>query len=852
MRTSGVIALIVCAALAAVGQPSYRWENGGIRTIGRDDQIEAGGPLAGAEFHASRPVPSRISLYAPVANSIDLSTDYWRRGESRPLLLGISVDDQPRRWLGKEAWEYVVSPHTVRFERTEGDLHHSILYEFGLRDVAAVLAMDIRNDGKIPHTVELYTHLALVLRSCQSYFRIPAYRTRFDRERKAIIAAFDDMRVARASLFVQNVATPPASWTTDGGELAVRDSGWSGWVEGNGPLKGRELKRPDSASVPVAAFTYRESVGPGQVLRIVQVIGSTEQKKVPAALARCAKGWQAEVREYAARISRARSGDAGFHSGDAWTDSAVAYSRALLEANHHYLDGAVVPMPCPAEYNFFFTHDVLLTNLSAVMVEPDRVKRDLLYLRKLAKNNDLPHAYYWKDDGFITEYCNAGNWNNLWVILATAAYYRHTFDEKTALRLYPILTRALEKTLTMRKGNVLHGIEPDWWDFGKAPGARAYLTILTVRAIDEYVFLSARLGKNLERLSGFEKTAADLRRGLVDGLWDESQSYLFNTTPRGVDRHVYMGPLLAAVYEVLPPDLARKVVATAGERLFDPGIGVRTVWPADFHTDSTKAFYGVKANEAGDQYLYANGGIWYLGNAWYARALRSVGDIDGSFDFYRRAMTLDGILQSPRGQPALYEYRYADPASPDHGRVDKPAMMWSAGFCIGTAYRLAGFEDQVWNVSVGDDAPAPLQNVRAVFTFGGKKSLVRSGKGSTVTRLTVDGREIPSRFLPLDAASGSNIDVQMGPLRYPVIDSVNAVLHSASFDPQTRTMSFTLSSFAGHQTAVRLFTPWIARSVSLNGAPWRGWGVSSNPRGMLILRVRYSASAGPDICQIQF
>ncbi len=850
MRTFHLIAVLACSALALYAQPSYRWEGGSIRCDGPDDQIEAGGPLAGAEFHGSRPLPSRISLYSPVANSIDLSADYWRRGESRPFVVGISVDNKPRRWLGKEPWEYLVAPHTVRFERNDGDFRHSIAYEFGVRDVAMAVTIEVRNEGSTPHAVELYTHLAFTLRSCQSYARIPATRTRSDRAR-TIIATFDDQRLARAALFVQNVGTLPASWTTDGGELAVRDSGWSNWIEGSGSLNGKQLGQSGDAA-PVAAFTYRATVEPGKTLRVILLIGSTGQKEVPGAIARCAKGWRKELEEYAARIRKARYGDAGFHSGEAWTDSSVSYARALLEADRHYLDGSVVPMPCPAEYNFFFTHDVLLTDLSAVMFDPDRVKKDLLYLQSHAKDNDLPHAYYWKDDGFKTEYCGAGNWNNLWIILATAAYYRHTLEKQTALRLYPVLTKALEKTLTMRRGGVLNGVEPDWWDFGKAPGARAYLTILTIRALEEYVFLSARLEKNLPLLSGYEEAAEDLRKGLTAELWDESRGYLFNTTPSGFDRHIYMGPLLGAVYGVLPAGRAAKVVTTAGERLLDPGIGIRTVWPADFHTDSVKAFYGVKANEAGDQYLYANGGVWYLGNAWFARALRAVGEVGQSFDFYRRTMTLDGILQSPRGQPALYEYRYADQASPDHGRVDKPSMMWSAGFCIGTAYRLAGFEDRVWNISVGDPAPAPLQDVRAVFTFGTKQTIQRTGNGSMVTRLAVDGKEIPSRVLPLDVASGHSIVVDVGPLRYPFVDSLNAVLQHAEIDPQARTMSFTTSSYPGHETAVRIYTPWLAQSVVRNGFPWRGVEVSSTPRGTLIITVRYRASAGTDSLRIQF
>ena len=55
-------------------------------------QVEVGGRFAGMEFHDSRPLPSRISFYYPVANSVDLSTGYWERAASRPMALGIRVD----------------------------------------------------------------------------------------------------------------------------------------------------------------------------------------------------------------------------------------------------------------------------------------------------------------------------------------------------------------------------------------------------------------------------------------------------------------------------------------------------------------------------------------------------------------------------------------------------------------------------------------------------------------------------------------------------------------------------------------------------------------------------------------
>ncbi|MBP1692096.1 MAG: hypothetical protein H6Q32_1448, partial [Bacteroidetes bacterium] len=306
--------------------------------------------------------------------------------------------------------------------------------------------------------------------------------------------------------------------------------------------------------------------------------------------------------------------------------------------------------------------------------------------------------------------------------------------------------KCLEQTLSRRQGNVMHGTEPDWWDFGHAIGSRAYLTILTIRALEEYVFVSAWLRKNLSRLRSYEAMASELRDGLRKDLWDEPSGYLLNSIGSERDRHIYMGPLLAAVYGALPSEYAKRLVATAGNRLVDSRIGIRTVFPADFHTDSVKNLYKVKGNEAGDAFTYANGGVWYLGNAWYARALKSVGDVEGAFDFYARTMTLDGIVRSPSGQPALYEYRFADPDAANHGWIDKPTMMWSAGFCIGTAYLLSGMEDNVWNVTVAGNAPQALEHVRCAYTFGGPKTLERRGRGPMLIRMLAGKTDVPSRI----------------------------------------------------------------------------------------------------------
>jgi hypothetical protein len=851
-RVYGTIGMLSAAVLMATAQPALQWEGPhAVRFDGGYGQVEAGGPLAGVENHDSRPLPSRISFYVPVANSIDLSTDYWKRGESRPVVAAIAVDGGARHWIGKEPWTYVQSPHALQFFRSEGDLRLRIRHDFGLKSVAAAMSIVVKNTGEVAHDIDLYTHIVLALRSCQTYARFTPAQTHYDAARRAVIAAYAAPELARAIIIVQNTGLAPALWSINGEDLAVADSGWSNWTTRTGELSGNAAVKA-TARTPVAAFQYHARVQSGDSITITLVYSSVQPKDLAATLSANARSWRADITGYGKEVERSAAGIGSFRTGDAWTDSSVHYAGALLASNRHMLDGALLPMPCPAEYNFFFTHDVLLTNLSAIAYDPGRVKHDLQYIARRAKDGIIPHARYWKDNGFTTEYCPPGNWNNVWFILTSGAYLRHTNDTATVRPMLPLLKKALQQTLLRRKGNIMAGTEPDWWDFGKAEGARAYLTILTVRALEEYVFVAARLRSDLASLAQYEDDASALRGGLMRELWSEDAGTLLNTVGADRDHHIYMGPLLAPVFGAVPRDNGERIVDAVRRHLLDPAVGVRTVAPADFHTDSVKALYKVKGNEAGDAYWYANGGIWYLGNAWYAAALQAIGESDSALAFYRATMTLDGITRSPNGQPALHEYRYGDPSSPLRGVVDKPTMMWAAGFCIGTAYRLAGIQDNVWNVTVAGKAPDAFENVTAPYSFGTQKRIVRTGKGEMLTRMTADGREIASRILPTDALGASEISVTMGPIRHPFVDSVNAILHSAVADPQQRTMTCAASSYPGHVTRMRIVTPWLPDGITLNGKPWSTWRVTSTPRGTLIVEITYPASAGTDSIGLSF
>jgi len=111
------------------------------------------------------------------------------------------------------------------------------------------------------------------------------------------------------------------------------------------------------------------------------------------------------------------------------------------------------------------------------------------------------------------------------------------------------------------------------------------------------------------------------------------------------------------MYGTLNKDRSVQLLIQRTKELVDQRIGVRIVAPADFHTDSMISYFKLLGNEAGAPYAYANGGVWPHSTAWYILALQSCGKTDEAVEFLKRTLTLDGIAQSPMGQPAMYEYR---------------------------------------------------------------------------------------------------------------------------------------------------------------------------------------------------
>ncbi len=814
-------------------------------------QVEVGGHFAGAEFHGSRPLPARISFYYPVANSIDLSTDYWKRGVSQPMVLGVRRDNGKKEWLGKDAWTYVLSPHKALFTKADRGLEYRISYEFCLEQPAMVQKCVIRNLSRKTVSMEVYAHLALSLRTCQSYARKDSAWTEYDSAHYAVVANYDDADADKASIFVENVGAVPTSWTSSAQNLAVADSGTSNWLTSSG-LGFRLLPRGKKGPA-VAAFVYRKNILPGDSLSIIQVIGSCRREERSVTISTLAREWSTEVSSYDRFVREGAQGLATFTTGDPSLDRSAVWARGLLRSNKHYLDGKVVPMPCPAEYNFFFTHDLLLTDLGAVNFDLPRVKSDLLYVASLAKDDIIPHAYYWRDDGYKTEFCTPENWNNLWFIITSARYLRHSGDVATGKTLYPLITKSLTEILTnQRSDTLMYAFRPDWWDIGHRDGPRSYITILTIRALRDYLYTSTALDRRSATLPAYEKLADAMQRSLGHKLWDGALQYLVNYNDSLKDRHIYMGSLLAPVYGVLEPGKAAALLATATKELVRPPVGVMVVAPPDFHIDSVRTFFKFLGNEAGDPYLYANGGIWPHANAFYALALNAVGRTDDALGFVKGSMTLDGVAESPNGLPAMYEYRMSDSTSPAFGTIDKPSFMWAAGFYMNVLYALSGFQDNEWNLSFSGTMPAALGPVRCSYAFGELHDVSIGGTGGTLRSLTNGADELGSLVLPRSAMNNLPMKVEYGAPARPYLESVNAIVESVVPATGPTGMEIVLSSFQGHRIEMHLIAPAVPRRIRVDGrdvaVPPRSAGPGESNRVQLV----FAGSDAPQHVVIEF
>jgi len=767
--------LVITALAAAAGDPDAGWA---VDFRGGFGQIEVGGPFAGVEFHDSRPLPARISFYYPVANSIDLSSDYWRRGESRPLRLTIRHQGRVDS-IGSAPWNYRYTPCSAEFVRDEPGYRCTISYRFANNLPLLVLQLTLVNTDAKAQQFQMESELACVLRTCQTYaIKKPARieRVLADPSNPAsgcitAAAVFDSPETDSALVFLRNAGDLPTAAAAD-----------------------QSIK-----------LQYSRELRHGESWQIIQLIGSCRQREFGGMVTRAAE-WRKDTAAFEDAVSRYSTGRFMMELPDADLQQTACWSRGVMAANRHYIDGKIVPMPCPAEYNFFFTHDLLLTDLGAVNFDCDRVKNDLLYVHSLARADSLlPHAYYWRDSSFQTEFCSSDNWNHLWFIILTASYLRHSGDDSTVR----LLAQMLHKSLQMMRQNrgadgLMYAWQPDWWDIGHNYGARAYITILMSRALREYAGIGQQLGFPISEISACLAQAGQLEQQLNARLWDEESVFFLNTMADGsVDRHYYAGSLLAAAWKMADSTRTRRLLASAADRLLDRNLGIRIAMPMDFAGLSER--YQFLTGEVGGPGLYLNGGVWPHGIVWYALGWLAAAEPDSAGEILRKYLTLEGISRSPHGQPSFFEYRNADPASPRYGEIDKPTFLWTGGWFLHALYQLAGLRENEWNLYLSPRSPEGWNHIVYDAAILGKQTRVTiRGEGNWFRELHGDGKPLASAVMthPLRTLS-----LERGMPKRPYLAEASCRIGQVSYVEGQKRLQIEMSGIPGQAVDLQVVSP---------------------------------------------
>ncbi|NQV72986.1 hypothetical protein HQ496_07675 [bacterium] len=753
-------------------------------------QLQVGGPFVGIEFHHSRPFPSRISFYSPVANSIDLSTDYWKRDVSQPFRVILSVDRELRN-LQNESFGYRGTPAGVVFSSENPRYAVDVSYQFGEELPIMAMRISVTNKDESPQKVELSVEMAASLHTSHAYTSLDSAWTSYQDEGQTFFADYESPEAGNARVFVLNK-----------GEASDQ----VGTKANRGPLYQQN---------PVSSFSYRKTLAPGESINIIQLVGSCDRKDCEAILAKAGSAWQDDVTAYENRVSNYAQMEALFSVADTTLFQTMQWSKALLQADKHYIDGHVVPMPTPAQYNFFFTHDLLLTDLGAVMFDTERVKEDLKYILTLARGDSLlPHAYYWREDGFKTESTNPDNWNHLWLVIASASYLQHSGDRATLSEMLPMIRQSLRIMLENEQADLMYASRPDWWDIGNRYGARAYITTLTIRALQSYLYIDTELGTSDPKASNYARLAGRMNEQLVDKLWDDEAGYLLNMVDSvSVDRHYYSGSLLAAAFGQLDQVRMRTLLETARRELLDEQIGIRNAMPPDFHELTER--YQFLEGEVGAPYKYMNGGVWPQGIAWYILGLIASDQPEAAAQALRDYLTLDGIRQSPNGQPAFFEYREANPDSPTYGQIDKTTFLWAGGWYLHVLYQLSGVRENAWNVSFEPRTPVAFENTAYDLMVGGQKSRVTwSGKGSTFKSITLDGMGAASAVL---TAAVNRIELVRGHPESPYLARASARVTHVSYQKKEQKLTITARGVPGQDVQYAVYSPLPLRSIFVDG-----------------------------------
>jgi len=372
--------------------------------------------------------------------------------------------------------------------------------------------------------------------------------------------------------------------------------------------------------------------------------------------------------------------------------------------------------------------------------------------------------------------------------------------------------------LTQEADNLMWSYRPDWWDIGHNYGSRSYMTILAIKTLRDYNFISTVLGKNPEKVTEYVILADSMQTALVDKLWSDELNYLINYNDDGSqDRHYYIGSLLAAHYGLLDAEKQNQLVQTAKAKLVDEKVGIYNAFPMDFHLLGD--FYKFVGNEVGAEYYYANGGVWPQGNAWYAMALMANGERQAAAEFIVRTMSLHGIMNGPNGQPAYYEVRNANKENPaEYGTVDKPNFLWAGAWYLNSLYQLYGVTENDWNISLDPYLTTGQEKCSFTLFVNGYPVLINiKGRGENLRSIEFDGRKVNSAVFPAEMPAVKVAEFVLGQPEEPYLKSTTAILNFCQYSDNN--LIINLRGIVSQPNKTVVISHGRPKKVSLNGQP---------------------------------
>jgi len=784
-----------------------------------DAKIEVGSYFAGAEFHHSCPVPQRFSFYYPVANSIDRSSDYWHRDTTYIMNAAVKFGDE-LQWLNNLSCKYELTPYSVKFYKDEGNKLFEISYQFTKTKPTVVITYSITNNSNETKEVELFIRLALALRTSHTFEIKKDVNVSSMNNGEIIFADNLAKETQNSQMFIVNVTEKPFDF--------VVNEPLSNKINFQKYALNKNLVDEQSAN-----FIYKKILKPKEKLIVTQILGTCKNDEGNELVNYLRKNYKKEINDFENYILSRIYKTTVIKSGDNVFDKTVNWAKAILEVNKHYIDGDIVPMPCPAEYNFYFTHDVLMTDFAAVKFDLHRVKNDLMFIIKHAnKEKIIPHAYYWKDTAYVTEYADYDNWNNFWFIIVASEYLKYSNDKKFIEQIYPYLEKSLSNALkTKGEDDLMLSYRPDWWDIGKLYGQRSYMTILAIKAIRSFIYLSTVIEKNEDKLYEYENLSDKMEKSLNEKLWFDKFNYLMNCSELNVtDEHYYSGSLLSAHFGLIDSTKISQMIKTAEQFLVDKKVGVYTVYPMDF--TQLKDYWHFAGNEAGEKFYYLNGGIWFHSNAWYALALISNDKKKEAAEFIKNVMTIDGIINGPNGQPAMYEVRNGDYNNLKiYGTVDKPQFMWAAGWYLYTLYHFFGINNNEWNIELNPFLlPEQSECLFNLYINGhlANVNLIRN----KFLQNKIDKKEINSFVIPGKLFNVNQIIFSIGEIKNAFLKSTNSILEEVTYNKNK--MNIHLKAFKGHKNKTTIISKYLPKEIKLNQNHSVNYSVHQNKNGWII------------------